>query len=95
MIKALQKKLPRVKAFLLLFITILILSCNQRFYNGRILVEQHLWELKQIDTIYLGGKYKPSATWYSKHDRLYYVDNSHEFPYPFAIGTYFHNFDRK
>lgn len=83
-----------MKAFLPLFITFLILSCSNRFYSG-IAVEMHLWQLKQIDTIYVNGKYKPSATWYNKHDGLNYVDKDHEFPYPFAVGTYFSNFDRK
>ena len=84
-----------MKIFLLIFITFLMQSCDRKFYRGSIAVEMHLWQLKKIDTIYTRGKCRPSATWYNKHDRQNYVDNDHEFPYPYAIGTYFSNFDRK
>ncbi len=90
-----QKNLHRMKIFLLLFITFLILSCDRKFYNGSIAVERHLWQLKQIDTVYARGKFRPSATWYNTNNRLNYLDNDHEFPYPYAIGTYLSNFDRK
>jgi hypothetical protein len=72
-----------------------MLSCDRKFYHGTIAVEQHSWQLKKIDTLFRIGRYKPSATWYNRHDRLYYVDNDNEFPYPYRIGTYIVNFDRK
>ena len=84
-----------MRIFLLLFITFPILSCDREFYRGRIEVEQHSWQLKQIDTAYTRGKYRPSATWYNRYDRVTYIDNSGEFPYPYAIGTYITNFDRR
>jgi len=90
-----QKNLFQIKIFGLLFISFLLLSCDQRLYRGKIAVEQHLWQLKQVDTIYVRGKCMASATWHNKHDRLDYVDNSREFPYPYAIGTYYSNFDRR
>ena len=90
-----QKKLPLLKISLLLFITFLVLSCSSKFYNLNIPVERHLWQLIQIDTFYAKGKFRPSATWYSKYDGLHYIDKEHEFPYPFVIGTYLSNFDRK
>jgi len=89
------KNLSHIKISLLLFITLLMLSCDRKFYHGTIAVEQHLWQLKKIDTLYRIGKYRPSATWYSRHDKLYYIDNYHEFPYPYVIGSYYSNFDRK
>lgn len=81
--------------FLLLSITFLILSCDRKFYKGTIAVERHLWQLKQIDTFYARGKFRPLATWHNRHDRLNYVDKDHEFPYPYIIGTFLSNFDRK
>jgi len=72
-----------------------MISCDRHFYNGNVAVQQHAWQLKQIDTLYAGGKYKPSARWYNRFDRVYYVDNDHEFPYPFTVGDYIFNFDRK
>jgi hypothetical protein len=92
--RAMQDTLSRMN-ILLLFTVILIQSCDRKFYNGLIAVEQHLWQLKVIDTVYLQGKPKPSAIWYNKHTRLYYVDNYNKFPYPYLLGTYISNFDRK
>jgi len=90
-----QKKLFRMKIFGLIFIIFLLLSCNQKLYRGGIVVELHQWQLKQIDTIYVRGACKPSATWHNKHDGLDYIDNNREFPYPYAIGTHISNFDRR
>ena len=73
----------------------LMLSCTRLDYNGVIAVELHLWELKRIDTFYTAGRYRPSATWYNTYDRLFYVDNDHEFPYPYMVGCHMNNFDRK
>jgi hypothetical protein len=84
-----------MKIFTLLFIIFLMLSCDRHFYDGNVAVEQHPWQLKQIDTNYARGKYRPSAIWYNSFDRSYYVDNNHEFPYPFTVGDYIFNFDRK
>ena len=90
-----QKKLLPMKTLLLLFIVFLMLSCGRSHYKGRIQVEQHSWQLKRIDTFFRAGTYKPSATWYNMHNGLYYLDNDHEFPYPYLVGTYQSNFDRK
>ncbi len=92
------------KIFLLMFVGFLAMSCDSSFlvlsvdkkiYNGSIAVERHVWQLKKIDTLNRFGKSRPSATWYNKHDRLYYVDNSSDFPYPYVVGDDFSNFDRK
>jgi hypothetical protein len=93
--RTMQKNLTCLKIFVFLVMAFPVLSCDRKFYRGRIAVEQHSWQLKQIDTVYTRGKYRPSATWYNRHDRLNYIDNSSEFPYPYAIGTYISNFDRK
>jgi len=90
-----QKKILEIKIFLLVFIIFPILSCDEKIYRASVMVEPHSWQLKKIDTIYTRGKYRPSATWYSRYDRLAYIDNSGEFPYPYAIGTYITNFDRR
>ena len=79
----------------MLFIIFLVISCDRKFYHGSIAVERHLWQLERIDTFYARGKYRPSAIWYNKHDKLTYIDNDHEFPYPFMVGSYLNNFDRK
>jgi len=92
---AISKILSCTKGFLLLFVIFLVSSCDRKFYHGTIAVEQHSWQLKKIDTLFRIGRYKPSATWYNRHDGLYYIDNDHEFPYPYRIGTYIGNFDRK
>ncbi len=92
---AMQHTLPHINAILVLISIILMQSCDRKFYNGLIAVEQHLWQLQAIDTVYSYGKRKPSAIWYNKHNRLYYVDNYKQFPYPYTVGTYLCNFDRK
>ncbi|HET9278263.1 MAG TPA: hypothetical protein VFN95_08740, partial [Flavitalea sp.] len=90
-----QNTLSRMNIAPLLFTIILVQSCDRKFYNGLIAVEQYLWQLKVIDTVYSLGKPKPSAIWYNKRTRLYYVDNYNKFPYPYSVGTYISNFDRK
>lgn len=77
------------------FILFAIQSCDRKKYNGRIAVERHVWQLKRIDTLFRLGKCKPSATWYNRDTRLYYIDNDSQYPYPYAIGAYVANFDRK
>jgi hypothetical protein len=84
-----------MKIFALLFIIFLMLSCDRHFYNGDIAVEQHPWQLKRIDTFYARGKHRPSALWYNRFNRVYYVDNDHEFPYPYNVGDEIFNFDTK
>jgi len=88
-------KTTLMKIFVLIFILLLLMSCDRHFYNGNVAVEAHPWVLIKIDTFYFQGRYKPSATWYNKHDRLDYVYNSHDFPYPFDVGDKIFNFDRR
>ena len=84
-----QKQIhSRMRIFLLLLIIFLILSCDRLYYNGSIARSSIPWQLKQIDTFYARGKFRPSATWYNRYNRLNYVDNDHEFPYPYTYGTY-------
>lgn len=90
-----QKNLPGMTIFLLLVVIFLIQSCDGEFYKGSIAVEQHSWQLIQIDTFFARGKFRPSAIWFNRFNRLNYVDYAHEFPYPYAVGTYISNFDRK
>ena len=92
--RATQKNLLQMKLLLLLLVIFIIESCSRKFYYGVIAVEQHLWELKKIDTFYR-ERYRPSAMWYNRDNRLAYVDNDQEFPYPFLIGAQVYNFDRK
>ena len=84
-----------MRTFFLLFIAGLLISCDRKFYDGMIAVEQHNWQLIKVDTFYRGQSFRPSAIWYSTASRLTYIDNFHEFPYPYSIGTYLANFDRK
>ena len=93
--REMQKNLICMKILLLLVITFPILSCDRKFYHGSIVVERHVWELKRIDTFFFKGKFRPSAVWYNRHNRLNYVDSNHEFPYPYVIGARILNFDRK
>ena len=48
-----------MKIFTLLFIIFLMLSCDRHFYDGNVAVEQHPWQLKQIDTNYARGNTGP------------------------------------
>jgi hypothetical protein len=84
-----------MKTLLLILFTFFLLSCDRHFYGDSIAVEQHPWQLLKIDTFYARGKYRPSAVWYNRFDRLCYIDVDHEFPYPYTVGDYIFNFDRK
>jgi hypothetical protein len=84
-----------MEILMLLLLNFLLVSCDRKYYNGSIAVEQHLWQLKKIDTFYRGDRYRPSAIWYNNFNRLSYVDNYNQFPYPYPIGTRLYNFDRK
>jgi len=84
-----------MRILLLSLIIILLLSCDRKYYQGTIAVEQHIWQLKKIDTFYRGDRYRPSAMWYNPANRLSYVDNYNQFPYPYPVGTRLYNFDRK
>ncbi len=83
-----------MKVFLLSLVIFFLLSCDRRFYNDTIAVEQHSWQLIKVDTFFR-GTFRPSAIWYDTVTRLSYVDNYHEFPYPYSVGTYLSNFNIK
>jgi len=84
-----------MRTFFLLFTACLLLSCDRKYYGGMIAVGEHNWQLKKIDTFYFDGLFRPSAIWYNTFNRLTYVDNDHEFPYPYHVGVQISNFDTK